>query len=54
MSFSQVGVDREDRELNLAMTAPRTVSQFCRTASRHQWLRGCRPDGPLLLLGQWW
>lgn len=38
--FSQVGVDREDRELSLAMTAPRSVSPYWRQLRDARFYRG--------------
>lgn len=38
--FSQVGVDREDRELTLAMTAPRSVSPYWRQLRDERFYRG--------------
>src|SRR5690554_1568572 len=38
--FSQVGVDREDRELTLAMTAPRSVSPYWRQLRDARFYRG--------------
>jgi hypothetical protein len=38
--FLQIGYDREDRELKLAMTAPRTVSPYWRQLRDERFYRG--------------
>jgi len=38
--FAQVGVNREDRELSLAMTAPRSVSPYWRQLRDERFYRG--------------
>jgi len=40
MPFAQVGVDRKDRELTLAMTAPRSVSPYWRQLRDARFYRG--------------